>query len=110
MEITIDNKVYNLKFGFRAMMIYERLVGKTFEGGGLNEIITFFYSCVAAADETYTQSYNDFVNWLDEHPTELTNFSLWLSDNFKRNTNLEEKEPDKSEVKSKKDSKKKNVK
>jgi hypothetical protein len=89
MEITINEKTYEPKYSFRSLMIYERLTDKSFEAKGLNEIITFMYSCLAASDVTFTVEFDDFINWLDDNPTKLEEFTQWLLVQLNRSNNLD---------------------
>lgn len=78
MEIVINEKTYKVKYGFKALMIYERINdGAPFEGKTLGEILTFFYSCVLAADAEI--QFDEFVSWLDENPEAINDFSSYLS-------------------------------
>lgn len=99
MDITIDNKTYTIKYGFRALMIYERLTDESFTAANLNQIITFMYACLAASDIEFTMTFDDFLSWLDDNPTVLSDFSQWLISQFKRDENLSNDKSDKSDNK-----------
>ena len=95
MKITIDNKEYELKYSFRALMIYENITNKSFEPKSLTDIINLFYSCIIVNDLTKgntTITYDNFLDWLEKNPVVLTEFSNWLLDIFNTN-NLATKEP-----------------
>lgn len=78
MEITIKNQEVALKNSFRAMIIYENIMDKTFNPVGITEIIVYFYSVVLASKKDIELTYDEFVDWLDEYPEELNNFSMWF--------------------------------
>lgn len=101
MKIKFNNNEYEMKYSFRALMIYENIMGKSFNPQGLTDIIIFFYSTVLANSNNATILYDDFLDWLDENPNELNNFSEWLMDALGLNSFLT------PEVKDKKDKKKK---
>ena len=44
MKVTFNEKEYELKYSFRAYMIYENIMGKSFSPQGLTDMIVFFYS------------------------------------------------------------------
>lgn len=91
MTININDKDVTLKYSFRAMMIYENIANKSFEPKGVSEFIIFFYSTVMASDKELELTFNEFVEWLDEHPKELTNFIEWLKATIEKNNYLSTK-------------------
>lgn len=81
MNIDINGKEVELKFSFRAMMMYENITGSTFSPSGLTDIITFFYCIVLAASKDYSISYDDFLDWLDTNPDAIKEFGNWVNTN-----------------------------
>lgn len=77
MEIIINDTTYRVKYGFKALMIYERIQSEAFEANSLSNIITFFYSCLLATNAEI--SFDEFINYLDENPDSLNEFSAYLS-------------------------------
>lgn len=92
MEITIKDTVYSIKYGFRALIIYENIAGESFQPNGLNSIITLFYSCLMAANKNLTIEFNDFVDELDEQPDKLNEFSSYIISMINKNNDLSEKD------------------
>lgn len=81
MEIKIKDKKITLKYGFRAMMIYEEITDKTFgvDGKtGIKELITMFYSIALASDSELPLKYDEFIEWCDENPDEFGRFCQWF--------------------------------
>ena len=55
MKVIIDNKEVQLKYSFRALMIFEKIAGKTFSNiTGLTEILIFMYSVIISSDKDIT--------------------------------------------------------
>lgn len=79
MTIKINEKEITLKYTFRAMMIYEKITKTSFQPKGITEILIYFYSTILAADKDSTLSFEDFMDWIDENPSALTDFSNWLT-------------------------------
>lgn len=77
MEITIKEKTYKVKYGFKALMIYERIEGSAFTPNSLSNMITFFYSCLLASNSEIT--FDEFVDYLDENPNALNEFAEYLN-------------------------------
>ena len=79
MKITINDTEIALKKTFRSIIAYESATGKIFNPKSVTEMIMYFYCVVAASDTTIEISYDDFMDFLDEHPTVITEFTEWLA-------------------------------
>ena len=79
MNITIDNKEYELKYSFRALMIYENITKQSFNPQTLSDVLIFFYSIVCASVKDNTIEFDKFMDMLDENPELVNNFSAWLT-------------------------------
>lgn len=78
MKFTYKDKEIELKYSFRAMMIYENIVHKSFKPESLSDVIVFFYSTVIAQMREDVIQFDEFIDYLDEHPELLNDFSSWL--------------------------------
>lgn len=85
MKITIHNKEINLRYSFRAMMIYEKITGTSFNPKGITEIMIYFYSTILASDKDIALTFEEFMNWIDENPIVLNEFSSWLTSTLTKN-------------------------
>lgn len=90
MKITINEKEITLKYGYRPLMIYENITHKSFNPSGLTDLVYFFYACVLAASirEGDTVKYEDFMDWLDENPDKVNEFSNWLIDTLNQQKDI----------------------
>lgn len=88
MKVEIKNREIELKYSFRAYMIFEQITDHSFTGGNLSDFITLFYSVLMASDRELTTDFDDFVDWLDENPDKLNEFTEWLTMNLKKQTDL----------------------
>lgn len=95
MKITYKEKEYELKYSFRALMIYENITQKSFQPKNLTDIITFFYSIVLSSAQEAID-FNEFIDWLDENVDELNKFSAWLMASLDLNRQKEPKPKKKS--------------
>lgn len=82
MTIEINEKQYELKYSFRALMIYENITKKTFNPKTVSDMVVFFYSVVLAANKGCELLFDDFLDWIDANPTSITDFSKWLESIF----------------------------
>lgn len=92
MKIQIKDKEVELKYSFRAMMVYEKIAGVAFNPTGISEILIYFYSTIISSDKELTLTFDDFIDWVDEHPDMLNEFSAWMTDIINRNQYINNKE------------------
>lgn len=71
MNITINNKTFELKQSIRSLLMYENIKGESYFPKNLNDVLLFIYCTVVASSKDYTLDYDTFIDWVDEHPTEL---------------------------------------
>ena len=76
------------------MMLYENITNKSFQPKGITEMIIFFYATYMACDKESSISLDEFIEWLDEHPTMINEFSNWLAGIVKTNNELSAKVED----------------
>lgn len=108
MKVTFNEKEYEIKYSFRAYMIYENIMGKSFSPQGLTDMIIFFYANLLAAAKGDTIKYEDFLDWLDDNPDELNKFSKWLMECLGLNKFLTPEVKDTNNKANKKEDKPKN--
>lgn len=78
MNVSFNNKTYELKYSFRALMIYENITGTSFEVNKMSDIICFFYSVLVSSARPDIIDFDKFVDYLDENPQLITEFYDWL--------------------------------
>lgn len=78
MEISIKDKTIKLKRTFRSLIAYESATGKAFNPITITESIMYFYCVIIASDTTLEITYDEFMDWLDDNPTALQDFTEWL--------------------------------
>jgi len=88
MNITIKDQEITLKNSFRSHIIFEQITDHTFNGKNLTEIVTYFYCVVMASDPDLSIDFNEFIDWLDDEPERLTEFTEWLVETNKRSNSL----------------------
>lgn len=89
MNIEINNITVELKYTFRAFIIYEEITNDNFTPKGMKEMITMFYSVVMASYKDFTLTFDEFIEWLDLHPESLNEFAQWLGEHIKANKQFE---------------------
>lgn len=88
MKIVIKEQEIELKYSFRSLMVYEQILGKTFEPKGLTEILTFMYCIIITSKKDLQFTYDEFLDLIDENPGIIKDFSEWLTGAVQRNTSM----------------------
>lgn len=103
MRISINDREIELKYSFRALIIYENIQNKTFAPQSMTDILVFFYCVIIGSDRDVQFSFDDFLDMIDKKPELVTEFSEWLTKELNKDSVLESKEEDsKNEEESKK--------
>ena len=82
MTFNINGKEYQLKYSFRALMIYENITHKSFNPKTITDMIVFFYSIILASNKGCELMFEDFMDWIDDNPESVNDFSTWLTQIF----------------------------
>lgn len=88
MDIEIKGEVVKLKYSFRALMIYENIMNKSFEGRGITEILTFMYCVILGSQKGLEFTYDEFLDLIDTQPNLIKEFSEWLTATVEQNNAL----------------------
>lgn len=88
MKIVIKEQEIELKYSFRSLMVYEQILGKTFEPKGLTEILTFMYCIIITSKKDLQFTYDEFLDLIDEKPGIIKDFSEWLTGAVQRNASM----------------------
>ena len=86
--ILINGKEYKIKYGIRAMLIAEQITQKPFSLENMNEQLVFLYSCLLAADNELTMSYEEFLDAIDEDMSIIIRFGQYLAEQQKKEKNI----------------------
>jgi len=78
MKITYKEKEIELKYSMRSMLMYENITEKTFAPQSFTDIITFMFCVVVASSKDYSITFEDFIDYLDENPGLVSEFSQWV--------------------------------
>ena len=68
--VKIDGKMYSYRFGFGAMMQYEKLTGERLTSealinGSVTQAISMHHACLKAGDENYRMGLSELSNNMD---------------------------------------------
>ena len=80
MKIHILGRDIELKATFRTYIIFENITGKSFQQPStLADVLTFFYATILGSAKTTDISFDDFLDFIDENPNIVTEFSEWVA-------------------------------
>jgi hypothetical protein len=86
MKITVKDKEIELKQTFRSLIMYENLTEKAFEPKTFQDILVFLYCIVLTSSKDYSLiTFDEFIDFIDEHHQVLADMTKWLSDQFAGN-------------------------
>ena len=86
--ILINGKEYPIKYGIRSMLIQEQITQKPFSLDNMNEQLVFLYSCLLAANNELTMSYEEFLDAIDEDMSIIIRFGQYLAEQQKKEKNI----------------------
>lgn len=73
MKITYKDKELELKWGFRQMIVFEKLTGRMYKGESLEDNVLFMYSCAIVANDAQMPA-KDFFEFIDANPKIVEEF------------------------------------
>ena len=91
MEIKINDKTIQLKKSFRSLIAYESATGKAFNPSTITESIMYFYCVIISSDSDLELSFDTFMDWLDDNPMALQEFTEWIVEHNKVDNTLTKK-------------------
>ena len=86
--ILINGKEYPIKYGIRSMLIQEQITQKPFSLDNMNEQLVFLYSCLLAANNELSMSYEEFLDAIDEDMSIIIRFGQYLAEQQKKEKNI----------------------
>lgn len=91
MEIKINDKTIQLKKSFRSLIAYESATGKPFSPKTVTDSIMYFYCVIISSDSDLELSFDTFMDWLDDNPMALQEFTEWIVEQNKVDSTLTKK-------------------
>lgn len=87
MNITYKEHEYELKYSYRAMMLFENITKKSFNTKTITDFITFLYCIILAQAKDEVIDYGEFLDWIDENHDIFNDYVKWLVDVYTEQTN-----------------------
>lgn len=102
MTINYDGKEITLKFSFRSDMLFEDAVGHSFTAQSESEWLQYMFCTLIALTKDESMKFDEFLDWISDHPTVFYDFIEWYSDYQQSVMTLRKKAEPEAEPKSKK--------
>lgn len=96
MNITYKGKEYELKYSFRAMMLFENITKQAFQTKTITDFTVFLYAILLSQSKEDVIDYSEFLDWLDENHDVFDAYVKWLLDVYTEQAN---KTPENEETK-----------
>ena len=79
MKVRIKEQEITLKYSMRSLFLYEQKSGESFSPRNLEQYCLYFYCVVMSSNRDLDLTFDDFIDFLDEDPSKITEFVEWLS-------------------------------
>ena len=79
MKVVIKEQEIELKKTMRSYMMFESITDKAFAPKTLTDMVTYFYCVVMSSCKGLELSFDEFIDWLDEHDEMMPQFTQWLA-------------------------------
>lgn len=80
----IKGKNYNLKYSLRSMFAFEEITGKSFSIDSLLDTYCFCYACIIICPDNPPLTFDEFIDWCDEHPETIGEFNSYIEEEMKK--------------------------
>lgn len=88
MKVRIKEQEVELRYSMRALFQYENITGQSFNPKTLQDFCTFFYCVVCSSNKDLDLTFDEFVDYLDEDPSKMSEFAEWLNSTMQKNNFL----------------------
>lgn len=92
MIVKINDKDINLKYTFRATMLFENITGKSFTASTTTDILIYFYCTIIASDKNLIFPFEDFLDLVDSEPMLMVEFADFLTQELNKTRTLSPEE------------------
>lgn len=94
MKIKIEDREVELRYSFRALMLYENIQKKSFAPETTTDVLVFMFCCILGSAKDIHLDFNTFLDMLDENPNLVIEFSNWLTDEINKTNTLSPEDDD----------------
>lgn len=88
MKVRIKEQEITLKYSMRSLFLYEQKSGESFSPRNLEQYCLYFFCVVCSSNKDLNLTFDEFIDFLDEDPSKITEFAEWLSKTMQKNSFL----------------------
>lgn len=88
MKVRIKEQEVTLRYSMRALFQYENITGQSFNPKTLQDFCTFFYCVLVSSNKDLDLTFDEFIDFLDEDPSKMSEFAELLNSTKEKNTFL----------------------
>lgn len=92
MKIKINDKEIELKYSFRAIIMWEQIQEKPFQPVSASDVMVYMYCILCSSDKSVKITFDEFLDYLDANPSVIEEFTKWIIDNDAFNSQFNKKE------------------
>ena len=79
MIINYANREITLKFTFRADMLFEDALGRTFKGESISDNLKYMFCNIVALTKDESLKFDDFVEWISDNEQVYYDYMNWYT-------------------------------
>lgn len=98
MKLKIKEKEIELKYTIRALFVFEKIANKTFTTTSITDMYLLFYSLIIANEPSIELTFDELIDLCDEDITLFTEFTTWLTKEFEKQSQFNEKKETKKKA------------
>lgn len=103
-NIKVKDKEYKLKYSIRALFLFERITGRSFELDSFSDQMTFFYCLILASNPDMDLTFEQFIDAIDNNEIDLNQLQEFVFSEQQKQIELRDKTPENNKKGSKKKS------
>ena len=95
MIVKINDKEITLRYSFRSLILYENIQKKSFSPETTTDVLIFMFCVNLSSEKDLEFNFNQFLDMIDENPSLVTEFALWLTKEMDKQNELSPEEESK---------------
>ena len=88
MKIKINDTEIILKQSIRSLLMFENITGASYAPKSLNDVLLYLYCVVVASSKDYSIEYDQFIDWIDDNPTEFDKILQFIQQTDENQNNI----------------------
>ena len=95
MIVKVNDKEITLRYSFRSLILYENIQKKSFSPETTTDVLIFMFCVILSSEKDLEFNFNQFLDMIDENPSLVTEFALWLTKEMDKQNELSPEEESK---------------